>query len=270
MVQRWVAVVVVLVGLSCGGGDDGATIDAAKPIDTAPPIDSHVDDAAVIDGANVDAPLIDAMFDAAMPDAGVDAAMVDAAIDALMVDAGIDAVVPDAAPDATIDAPMPDAAVMIDAAVMVDAADQTIPDGTYDWVTWSCTNGTTTVDIKTFAMGIGITDVRDMFMGSTGSVASYTSATCARTSALTSVTYPSAGHVTYVNSSTATCSAGCTAGMCTPTTTQAVLTSTFAFTVTGANLSASRVLVAADVNGTLQGFAGCMAGWTETATYVKL
>jgi hypothetical protein len=171
------------------------------------------------------------------------------------------------APTADVDASgAPDA----DASTDADGAGALIqPDGTYVWDVWTCGQGGTTKDIKAFAMSLGIQSVVTKITGTMGSVDVVYSATCTRTTVLTSVEYPSPGTIKTTAAGAYTCSATCLPDQCAAGT-QAVIADTFSLAAAGDTYTYTRVLDAAYLaNITLQKAAGCVAGDTEIATRIK-
>ncbi len=262
--------------VACGDDDSGSP---GKPADAG--ADSSADAAAdsAVDAAADSA--VDAAADSAVDaaaDSAVDAAAdsaVDAAADSA-VDAAADSAV-DAAADSAVDAAA-DSAVDAAADSAVDAAADAAPDaqadsgcatyldGNYTWGIWTC--GTT--DIRAYAISLGIASVEETFSGTAGVVNVSYSGTpaCTRTTAFT-VAYPSCGVVTSTTATSYTCSATCAAAKCTSGN-QASLIDTFNLTQNGKSFTGTRVLDATFLaQVTLQKLAGCKAGDTETAEFIK-
>ena len=150
--------------------------------------------------------------------------------------------------------------------VNVMMAATTIPDGTYSWGTWICTRGATVIDVKAFAMSLGIMDIRKTYNGGTGRLDVIYSATCTRTTQLTSVTYPMTTQVQTVTENMVSCTATCPANNCTPGAAP-VVTDVFDFTLGVNQINFSRTFNGAT---SLQSFAGCQAGDIESGTDIKL
>ena len=176
------------------------------------------------------------------------------------MDAAADSAV-DAAADSAVDAAAdaaPDA--------QPDSGCATYLDGNYTWGIWTC--GTT--DIRAYAISLGIGSVEETFSGTAGVVNVSYSGTpaCTRTTAFT-VAYPSCGVVTTTTATSYTCSATCAAAKCTSGN-QASLIDTVNLTQNGKSFTGTRVLDATFLaQVTLQKLAGCKAGDTETAEFIK-
>jgi len=182
-----------------------------------------------------------------------------------------DAAIPDAeagTPDAEAGTPDAEAGAP-DADSGADSGTVTQADGTFAWGVWTCGQGGTTKDIKAFAMSLGIQSVLTTITGATGKVDVVYSATCTRTTVLTSVEYPSAGTIKTTAAGAFTCTATCAPVQCTAGA-QAVVVDTFALSGGSSTYTYTRVLDAAYlVHVSLQKAAGCVADDTEIATRIK-
>jgi hypothetical protein len=143
----------------------------------------------------------------------------------------------------------------------------TIPNGSYTWGTWICTRGVTVIDIKAFAMSLGIMEVQKTYAGGTGRVDVIYSASCTRTTQIPSITYPTMTSVQTITENMVTCTATCPGNQCTPGA-QAVITDLFNFTLAPNQVNYSRTFQAGTI--TLQQAAGCMTGDIESGTDIKL
>ena len=144
-----------------------------------------------------------------------------------------------------------------------------IPDGTYMVSSWTCGTGTSTKDIKAFALTVGIQEIDQTFAGATGSADIFYPAGCVRTIPLSGITYPTAGTVTLTTGGARTCTSSCTTNQCTAGTEPDVM-STYAFSTSGSSFTATRTLDAAFFTSlSLQSVAGCKAGDTEVQTSTK-
>lgn len=144
-----------------------------------------------------------------------------------------------------------------------------IPDGDLTWGIWTCGTDAGTIDIKAFAMSLGIETVDMTVAGTKGTVdVGYAgSPACARTTAFT-LAYPSAGMVTTTSATNYMCSGTCDPMTCTAGT-QASLVDTYAISTDGNTVTETRVLDAAFAERvSLQKAAGCVEGDTEIGTFI--
>jgi hypothetical protein len=151
--------------------------------------------------------------------------------------------------------------------VMVGSAATVIPDGDYTWGTWICTTATQTIDIKAFMLSVGIVEVRENVLGTTGSVSAFYTATCERKT-VENYVYPSAGKVTETSATNWTCAPSCTAQQCTPGTGPAEVDS-YDYTL-GTNMFSFSRIYPAGHGPSPASLAGCMPGDVESGTFIKL
>ncbi len=170
----------------------------------------------------------------------------------------------DASTDASIDTSTDTGADVIDS-----GACATYADGSYTWGIWTCTSGARTIDVKAFAIGLGIQSVDHTVTGTHGVInVSYSGGPpCTRSTAFV-LAYPSCGTIRNDTATTYTCTATCAPATCTSGN-QAATVHTYTFSRSGSTFTTTRTLDAASVQG-LPGLAGCQVGDTEIATTLKL